>query len=220
MIEYYPTLTINELSSHEKTWRNLKCIILSERRASPMAQLVKNPPAIWETWVLPLGWEDPLEEGMVTHSSILAGESSQTEEPSGLQFMGSQRVRYDWATKPTQAKEAHLKRLPAIWFHCTAVWKRQDYGDSGKISGCQELGEKQRWTSESESCSVVSDSLQPHGLYGLYGPRNSPGQNTGVGSLSLLQGIFLTQRLSRRLPHWSRFFSSWATREAQEYWNG
>ena len=39
--------------------------------ASPVAQLVKNPPAVWETWVQPLGWEDYLEEGMVTHYSIL-----------------------------------------------------------------------------------------------------------------------------------------------------
>ena len=46
--------------------------------------------------------------------------------------------------------------------------------------------------------SVVSDSLQPHGLYG---PWNSPGQNTGVGSLSLLQGIFPTQELNPGLPH-------------------
>ena len=37
-----------------------------------MAQLVKNPPAMWETWVQSLGWEDPLEKGMATHSSILA----------------------------------------------------------------------------------------------------------------------------------------------------
>ena len=37
-----------------------------------MAQMVKNPPAIWETWVQSLGWEDPLEEGMATHSNILA----------------------------------------------------------------------------------------------------------------------------------------------------
>ena len=51
---------------------------------------------------------------------------------------------------------------------------------------------------ESESHSVVSDSLQPHGLYG---PWNSPGQNTGVGSLSLLQGIFPTQALNPCLPH-------------------
>ena len=52
--------------------------------------------------------------------------------------------------------------------------------------------------SESESCSVVSDSLRPHGLYS---PWNFPGQNTGVGSLFLLQGIFPTQRLNPGLPH-------------------
>ena len=41
-------------------------------RASLVAQLVKNPPAMWETWFRPLGWEDPLEKGKATHSSILA----------------------------------------------------------------------------------------------------------------------------------------------------
>ena len=51
---------------------------------------------------------------------------------------------------------------------------------------------------ESESCSVVSDSLQPHGLYS---PWNSPGQDTGVGSLSFLQGIFSTQGSNPGLPH-------------------
>ena len=51
---------------------------------------------------------------------------------------------------------------------------------------------------ESESRSVVSDSLRPHGLYS---PWNSPGQNTGVGSLSLLQGIFATQGPNPGLPH-------------------
>ena len=53
--------------------------------------------------------------------------------------------------------------------------------------------------SESESHSVVSDSLQPHGLYN---PWNSPGQNTEVDSLSLLQGIFWTQGSNSGLPHW------------------
>ena len=51
----------------------------------------------------------------------------------------------------------------------------------------------------SASCSVVSNSLQPHGLYS---PWNSPGQSTGVGSLSLLQGIFLTQGSNPGLPHY------------------
>ena len=60
--------------------------------ASLEAQIVKNPPALWETQVQSLVWEDPLEEVMVTHSSILAWRILWTEEPSGLQSMGSQRV--------------------------------------------------------------------------------------------------------------------------------
>ena len=54
---------------------------------------------------------------------------------------------------------------------------------------------------ESESCSVVSDSLQPHGLYSLW---NSPGQNTRMGSLFLLQGISPTQGSNPGLPHCRR----------------
>jgi len=56
------------------------------------AQLVKNLPAMQETWVRSLGWEDPLEEGMATHSSILAWRIPWTEEPGGLQSMRSQRI--------------------------------------------------------------------------------------------------------------------------------
>ena len=62
--------------------------------ASLIAQMVKNLPAMQETWVRSLGWEDPLEECMATHSNILAWRISRTEEPSGL-FMGSQRFRHD-----------------------------------------------------------------------------------------------------------------------------
>ena len=64
-----------------------------------VAQVVKNPPAMWETWVWSLGWEDPLEEGMATHSSILAWRIPWTEEPGGLQFMGSWRAGHNWANK-------------------------------------------------------------------------------------------------------------------------
>ena len=113
------------------------------------------------------------------------------------------------------------------------------------------------WKSESENCSVTSDSLWHNRLYS---PWNFPGQNTGIGSCSLLQGILPTQGLNPGLPHcrwilyqlshqgsprileWmtypfsrvcsqprdrtqvshiaGRFFTSWATREVQEYWNG
>ena len=62
---------------------------------SLVAQLVKNPPAMQETYIQSLGWKDPLEEGMATHSSILAWKVPWTEEPGRLQSMGLQRVRYD-----------------------------------------------------------------------------------------------------------------------------
>ena len=60
-----------------------------------MAQMVKHLSAMLETWVQSLGWEDPWEEGMVTHSSILAWRILWTKEPGGLQTMGSQRVEHD-----------------------------------------------------------------------------------------------------------------------------
>ena len=67
-----------------------------------VAQMVKDLPVMQETWVRPLGWEDPLEKGMATHSSILAWRIPQTEEPGGLQSMGLQRIRYDLVTKQQQ----------------------------------------------------------------------------------------------------------------------
>ena len=57
--------------------------------------MVKNPLAMQETWVQSLGWEDPLEEGMATHSSILAWRIPWTEESGRLQSMGLQTVRHD-----------------------------------------------------------------------------------------------------------------------------
>ena len=65
----------------------------------------------------------------------------------------------------------------------------------------------------SESCSVTSNSFQPHGLYS---PWNPPGQNTGVGSLSFLQGIFQPRDLTGVSCIAGRFFTSWATRETDE----
>ena len=55
----------------------------------------KNPPAMWETWVRSLGWEDPLEEGVATHSSVLAWRIPMDREPGGLQSLGSQRVGHN-----------------------------------------------------------------------------------------------------------------------------
>ena len=56
--------------------------------ASQVSQIVKYLPAMWEAWVRSLGWEDPLEKGKATHSSVLAWRIPWTEEPQGLQSMG------------------------------------------------------------------------------------------------------------------------------------
>ena len=66
--------------------------VFGSHLASLVAQMVKNLPAMWETWVPSLGWEDALEKGKFTHSSILAWRI-----PWTVQSMGSQRVGHDWA---------------------------------------------------------------------------------------------------------------------------
>ena len=64
-------------------------------RASLVAQRLKRLPAMQETWVQSLGWEDPLEKEMATHSSTLAWKIPWMDKPGRLQSMGSQRVRHD-----------------------------------------------------------------------------------------------------------------------------
>ena len=63
--------------------------------ASQVAQMVKYLPAMWETRVRSLGWENPLEKEMATHSSIFAWKIPWMEEPGRLQSVGSQRIRYN-----------------------------------------------------------------------------------------------------------------------------
>ena len=77
--------------------------IVSVLMASLVAQTVKNLSAMWETWVWSLGWEDPLEQVMATHSTILTWRLPWIEEPGGLQSMGSQRVRGCWVTEHSTA---------------------------------------------------------------------------------------------------------------------
>ena len=77
--------------------------LMSDGKAFLITQLIKNPPVMGETSVWSLGCEDPLEKGMVTHSSILALEIPWTEEPGGLRSVGSQRVKHDLA-----AEHAHM----------------------------------------------------------------------------------------------------------------
>ena len=73
--------------------------------------MVKNLPVVWETWVRSLGGEASLEEGMGTHSSVLAWSIPGTEEPARLQSMGLQRVGHDWVA---QEQNNHL--TPSLFF--------------------------------------------------------------------------------------------------------
>ena len=99
--------------------------------ASWVAQTVKSLPAMRETWVRSLGWEDPLEEGMTTHASILAQRIPWTEEPGRVQFTGSQRIRHDWAMNPSLQVKIDNQQGPVVEHRelCSmscGVWGRMD----------------------------------------------------------------------------------------------
>ena len=94
----------------EASWRGKKFHVLFHLEPSssflighivnmgfPSASDVKNLPTTQEAWIWFLGWEDPLEKGMATYSSILAWRIPWTEKPGRLQSTGSQRVRHDWS---------------------------------------------------------------------------------------------------------------------------
>ena len=85
--------------------RSSYCIAPSELQAFAMAQWVKNLPAMQETWIQFLGQEDPLEEEMATHFSILAWKIPWAEEPGRSQSKELQRVEHDWVTKPIRATD-------------------------------------------------------------------------------------------------------------------
>ena len=89
--------------------------------ASPVAQTVKNLPAVQETQVQSLGWEDSLEKGMATHSSILDCKIPWTEEPGRLQSMGLQRVRHDWALTHTHT-HTHTQTHTHAHTQCPSGW--------------------------------------------------------------------------------------------------
>ena len=143
------------------------CDILEKAELSLGAQTVKNLPVIWETRVQPRGQEDLLEKGMATHSSILAWRIPWTEEPGGLQSMGSQRVGYDWNDL------AHVN------------------GHNQKINGFQGLVGK-GWIGTSQGClGQWNSSVGYHSgghtwlnicsTRGKYRPRMKPGYTVDSG---------------------------------------
>ena len=131
--------------------------------ASLVAQLVKNLPAMWETWIWSLGWEDPLEKGTVIHSSILAWRI-----PWIVLSMGWKRVRHDWTTFTS--------------FFVSVVFT------SSTKTGPSSFGSV--LVSAAQSCLTLCDPMDLPAM--LLCPWDSVGKNPGVGCHFLLQGIFLT----------------------------
>ena len=140
--------------------------------ASVVAQIVKNLPPIQETQVRCLGWEDPLEKGMATHSSILAWRIQQTEESNGLHSMGSQRVPHDWVTFFWPVKSTLAPR-PILFLSVVAC---------GLVA---------------KSCLTLETPRTV--TYRLFCPWDFPGKNTGVSCHFLLEGIFQTQESNTSL---------------------
>ena len=125
-------------------------------------------------WVQSLGQEDTLEEGMATCSSVLAWKVPCTYL-NMTEWLSTWMHKYD---TECPHKNVHFKHF----FYNSEQLAITSISSNRRIDECT-------GTFVSESHSAMSNSLQSHGLYS---PWNSPGQNTGVGSLSLLQGIFPT----------------------------
>ena len=97
---------------------------LNKRRTSLVTQMVKHPSTKRETQVRSLGWEDPLEKEMATHSSTLAWKIPWTEERGRLQSMGSKRVRHDWATTLSLTEDSWSLIFATLFnlFPCCLGW--------------------------------------------------------------------------------------------------
>ena len=145
--------------------------------ASLVALVVKNLPAMQETWVWSLGWEDPLEKGMAAHSSILGWRIPWMEEPGGVQSTGSQSVIYSLGTNT-------FSFYVFIWLHQVWVVAWGIFVESFRISCCDTqilyLWPVGSVVACGVSCSVAWSILLPW-------PEMEPAY-----TLPALQGRFLT----------------------------
>ena len=113
---------------------------------SLVAQRVTCLPTMWKTWVRSLGREDPLEKEMVAHASVLAWRIPWTQEPGGLQSMGSQRAGHDWATS--------LLSLSCKYSYTVLL-----------CSGCFGFGHGRRGRSESRAGSCLPSTCPLRAVY-------------------------------------------------------
>ena len=135
--------------------------------ASLVAQMVKHLPAVRETRVRSLGWEDPLEKEMATHSSTLAWKILWTGEPGRLQSMRSQRVGLDWATSLSlKATEAYSEKCWKLIYE-SILFQRADKTTSNYLPSLS-------WQKIRIITGKISnDSVPPNPDWGGWPDRNS-----------------------------------------------
>ena len=149
---------------------------------------------------------------MAPHSSALAWKIPWTEEPGGLQSMGSLGVEHDWATSLSLSCVGGGNGSP-LQYYCLENPRARAPGGLPSV-GSQGVG--QDWRDLAAAAAVVLCNPMACSPPGSSVPGDSPGKNTGVGCHALLQGIFPTQGSNPGLPHCRRIlFTVWATREAQ-----
>ena len=136
---YLGNLSFSWLADGEgRRWNSYHCnlaLLSLLLRASLVARMVKHLPAMKETWVRSLGWEDPLEKEMATHSSILAWKIPWMEDTGRLQSTGSQRAGHDWATSLSWRKKVREGRR---WnsYHCNLALLSLLLSTKKKVYSC------------------------------------------------------------------------------------
>ena len=138
-------------------------------RVSLVAQTVKCPPAMRETWLWSLGQEGPLEKETATHSSILAWKIPWTEKPGGLQSMGLQKVGHDWETSLFLITEIQclipgsVRTIPWKW-----KWQRIPVFLPGKSHGQRSLADYSPWGQKESNTTEqlnVNNKAGPQGTH-------------------------------------------------------
>ena len=152
---------------------------------SLVAQMVKNLPAMQETQVQSLGWEDLLEKEMATRSSILAWKIPWTEKPGGLPSMGSQKVKHNWATNTVCVTQQGLKEFRGREWKCSAS------------NGNEEASEGQKKTRSKGQRAVC---MRTH--------RGSQGWKEGWGQRKVSERSQQNLRTTPTPPGWRPVFTS------------
>ena len=155
--------------------------------ASLVAQQVKNPPTMRETWVRSLGWEDPLEKGKATHSSILAWRI-----PWTVQSTGSQRVQQDWATFTFTLPWNSANH--GCWWHCCSwsSWLLENWGPLALVKGVA--------THSSILAGGIPWTEEVGGLQSMGSLRVEHDWVTNTFTLSLPVSMEITKTLAKKYP--------------------